>query len=363
MPKLLLLSGGCRVGQNVLATLAGRREGLELVATSSIADEPALFDFDAAHLVPPAAADPDGLERRLLAIIEAERIDLVVPCRDDDVVFLGSLRDRRPDLAARLLCGGREIAETVGDKWRGYRFCVERGLPFVESLIAGSSQAREVFVRGGGLPAVAKPRRGFASGGIRIVWNEAQLDRALMREDCVVQRYIGEPDAIDEFRAAVECDGLPLHYTFQTFKHSIQVLVGPDGSVEHVICTRNQLNLRRAKRVEVDGDPAARDLGERCAREFANAGWRGPLNIQCQRDADGRLLIHEFNGRFTGATAVRWHLGLDEVGPAILCFAGPWPGATTRRVPARVAHEGLASRSADPVKVDALQRDGVWRAR
>ena len=59
--RLLVLSVGTQVGQNVLRTLAGRRENLELVATSSVWNEPALFDFDAVYLVPPTAADPDGL--------------------------------------------------------------------------------------------------------------------------------------------------------------------------------------------------------------------------------------------------------------------------------------------------------------
>ena len=362
MLSLLFLSGGCRVGQNVLATLVRRRAGLRLVATSSVPDEPALFDFDAAYLVPPTASDPDGFERRVLAIIESERIDLVVPCRDDDVVYLGGLRDRRPDLAPRLLCGSGRVAEIASDKWLAYEFCMEQGLPFVDSIVGRDAQARAKFVGSGGLPGVAKPRRGFSSGGIRLVWNEAQLDHALAAGD-VVQRFIGDARSIDEFRRALDEEGIPLHYTFQTFKHSVQALIAPDGSVAQVVCTRNQLNLRRAKRVEPDGSAASRELGEACAHAFGRAGWRGPLNIQCQEHADGSLLIHEFNGRFTGATAVRWHLGLDEVGPAIERFAGPWPGRHERHVDARVALEGLASRAGDPSDVDALAREGVWRAR
>ena len=86
--RLLVLSAGTQVGQNVLRTLAGRRDGVTLAATSSVAHEPALFDFDAVHLVPPTAADPAAFARRLLKVMERERPDLVIPCRDDDVVFL-----------------------------------------------------------------------------------------------------------------------------------------------------------------------------------------------------------------------------------------------------------------------------------
>jgi carbamoyl-phosphate synthase large subunit len=361
MKRLLLLSGGSRVGQNVLATVAERRRGLVLVATSSIADEPALFDFDAVHLVPPTASDAHAFEQLVLDIVDAERIDLVVPCRDDDVLFLADLRDRRPDLARRLLCGNRATAEVIGDKWLAYRFCAARGLPFVPTLHGGDAEERSAFLRENPLPCVAKPRRGFASRGVRMLWTEHQLLRALSSEGCVVQRHIGDAGAIHRFLADMDANGLPLFHTFQSFKHSIQVLVAPDGEVAHVICTRNQLDLRRAKRVEADPEPRSRRLGEDCGRALSAAGWRGPLNIQCQRDADGALLIHELNGRFTGATAVRWRLGFDEVGATIRAFTGQAldhaPGP-----PADVAHEGLASRAADPRDVAALARDRVWRA-
>jgi carbamoyl-phosphate synthase large subunit len=279
------------------------------------------------------------------------------------VLFLAALRERCPDLAPRLLCGSLAAAEALADKWLGYRFCLQRGLPFVESMLAGAAVDVDALVRDGWLPCIAKPRRGFASRDIRIVCTPGQLHRTAARDDCVIQRFIGEPSVITDFLAGLDRDGVPLFHTFQGVKHSIQALVGPGGEVVHVYCTRNDLSLRRAKRVEPDRDPAARDLGERCARAFAEAGWRGPLNIQCRKSASGELTIHEFNGRFTGATAVRWHLGFDEIGPTLAHFTGFAPdGPYPRREPAREAHEGLASRSASPERVDALVRAGTWRA-
>jgi hypothetical protein len=44
--KLLMLSGGSLVGQNVLAALAMRRDNLELSVMNSKADEPAIFEFN-----------------------------------------------------------------------------------------------------------------------------------------------------------------------------------------------------------------------------------------------------------------------------------------------------------------------------
>ena len=50
--RLLVLAAGTRVGQNILATFAGRRDHVHLVATTSVADEPGPFGYDTVHLVP-----------------------------------------------------------------------------------------------------------------------------------------------------------------------------------------------------------------------------------------------------------------------------------------------------------------------
>jgi carbamoyl-phosphate synthase large subunit len=364
MPKLrlLVLSVGTQVGQNVLTTLARRRDDLELIATSSVAHEPFVFDYDAVYLVPQTAAEPEAFAQRLLDIMARERVDLVIPCRDDDVVFLAGLRDRRPDLAPRLLCGSAEAARIIGDKWLSAEFCARHGLPFAPSIANGAAEHRAAFVREHGYPLVAKPRRGYASQDVYLISNDRQLEHALAREGWIVQKYLGDPRTVSDYLAGIETRGIPLYHTFQGFKHSIQALIAPDGAVTHVICTLNASRMRRSKRVEPDRDPRSRDIGVRCAQAFSASGWRGPLNIQCQKSADGTLFIHEFNGRFTGATVDRWLLGFDEVGAAIECFTGvPVGGGRDAPPVALEAFESLVARSADPRDVEALARDGVWR--
>jgi hypothetical protein len=360
--RLLVLSVGTQVGQNVLTALARRRDGVDLIATSSVSHEPAVFDYDAVYLVPPTAAEPEAFERRLLDIMTRERVDLVIPCRDDDVVFLAGLRDRRPDLAPRLLCGSAEAARVIADKWLSAEFCARHDLPFAPSIADGAAPELAAFARENGYPLIAKPRRGYASQDVYLISTDAQFERVLSRQGWIVQKYLGDPRTIADYLAGLETRGIPLYHTFQSLKHSIQALIAPDGAVAHVICTRNASRMRRSKRVEPDNDPVSRDIGTRCAQAFSAAGWRGPLNIQCQKSADGALFIHEFNGRFTGATVDRWLLGFDEVGAAIECFTGVAVGGEGGAPPAALeAFESLVARSADPRHVEALARDGVWR--
>jgi carbamoyl-phosphate synthase large subunit len=298
----------------------------------------------------------------LLEIMADERIDLVIPCRDDDVLMLATLREHRPELRSRLLCGSADTAQATCDKADSFAFSVQHGLPFAPTLIDGADDQRRAFVQEHRFPLIVKPRRGYASLGVYLVWNERQLENAFARGGVVAQKLLGDPQALTRFLEKVERDGMPLFHTFQGPKHSIQVLIAPDGSISHVICILTKSDRRRSKIAVADPEPVAREIGEHCGVAFSAAGWRGPLNIQCGKDAAGHLLIHEYNGRFTGATMSRWHLGFDEVGTTIAAFTGRTIGAApcTPSLTPREVFETVEARWADPDDVATLVRDRVW---
>lgn len=359
---LLLLSGGGHTGLNVVASLASRRNSVRLVTTSDIPDEPSLFAFDAAYLAPRLAADSAGFERRLLEILDREAPDLVIPCRDEDVEWLAGFAERHGQWAGKLLCGNRETAEIVNDKWLSHEFCMRHGLPFVASLPTGLERDPATFVQNAGLPLIAKPRRGSDSKGILLLTTQVQVDRAMSRAGCVLQSYLGDPAEVTDYLQQVNDLGVPIFHSFLGRKRSIQVMIGPNGEIENIFCTLNEMTGRISRSVSVDPNPESRRIGERCAAAFAQAGLRGPLNIQCQPTESGRLLIHEFNARFTGATASRWHLGVDEVGTAVRLFTGR--GLEAGRPlddPPLAVFESLTPRAANPREVGALAMHGEWR--
>ena len=70
----------------------------------------------------------------------------------------------------------------------------------------------------------------------------------------------------------MEKEGIPLIHSFEGVKRSLQVLIGPEGSIEHVVCTRNQLLRHNARSVSLDVEAEPQRIGARCARVFAEAG-------------------------------------------------------------------------------------------
>jgi len=135
MKNLLFLSGGSQVAQFVLAALRERRGPLRLLATSSISDDPGLWEYDRVFLVPPTAKQPAEFKERVLRIIDEEKVDLVIPCRDDDVAVLGELAEAHPELWPKAMCGPASVARALDDKWNTYLFCKQHDLPVAESLL------------------------------------------------------------------------------------------------------------------------------------------------------------------------------------------------------------------------------------
>lgn len=362
--RLLLVSGGSLVGDNILDALEGRRADVELFATNSDASADGLGRFDGVYLVPPTRGDAAAFERRLLEVMQRVAPDLVIPCRDDDVVFLAGLKERRADLSARLLCGSRAVALATCDKSLSQRFCADRGLPFVPTLAApaGEEEAR-AFARRHGFPLLAKPVRGYASRGVRLLLDEAQLLRAAVSDGCLIQRYLGDGDAVFAAHRELVENGVPLFHTFEGLKYSIQVMIGPDGAHAGTFCSVNVNRHGTSLSLERDRDADGRALAGRCAEALSAAGWRGPVNVQCQRTPEGDLYIYEFNARFSGATAARRLMGYDEVGLAIELFTGtaiaPNPAAPGAGRVTRVAVDTVPQ---SPVG-EALEAQGFWERR
>lgn len=356
--RLLLLSGGCLVGQNILDTLSCRREWVELVATNSVPQGGSLFDFDAVYLTPPTLAQ--AFERRLLDILAEEEPDLVIPCRDDDVVFLADLKARRPDIGARFLCGSIEAAQIANDKWLSWQFANANGLPFAPTLVTPADGALDAFVETYGFPLLVKPRNGFGANDIRLISNPGQLRRAAAREGYVIQQYLNDSTVLEDYLRNAENLGTPLFNSFEGLKHSIQILIAPDGSLAGNFCSCNVNRFGTSMRLERYRGEDAKMLGQACGAALAQAGWRGPMNIQCRKMPDGCLRIYEFNSRVSGATAARHRMGYDELGLVIRHFTG-------RDFPFRsVAESDLVIRRAVDVAIplecsQALAQNGFWR--
>lgn len=357
--NILFLSGASLVGQNIVQALHGRRNGLRLLATNSLANAPALADFDAVFLAPQTQSDTTRFDAYIEQLIDREMPALTIPCRDDDVVALARLAVRRPDLAPRLLCGSLESACATVDKWASWEFAERWNLPFVPTIIPESKEVVDSFSRIHGFPLLAKPRFGFASLGVNLILNHDQLASITGNTSLLVQRYIGCPQAVFDYVEAIRSTGIPLFNSFESTKYSFQAMIGLGGEILGHFASEHQMSQGVSNRVTQNPDADGLAIGMKCARAFAAAGWRGPINVQCQRSPSGELLVYEFNGRFTGATAARMMLGYDEISIALRHFAALPLTAPTGPTASYVLKQPV-SYALSPEIQSALETNGVW---
>jgi hypothetical protein len=291
--KLLMLSGGSLVGQNVLSALAMRRERCQLSAMNSVDDEPAIFDYDSVFFAPSLVDARNEFELRFEEVLSIVNPDLIIPCRDEDVVFVSELVEKHPDLQTRVLCGSLDIAVAMLDKWLSWKFSNTHGLPFVPTISTNiDSNLIHAFIKRYGLPILAKPRTGFASRGVMLLFKESQVDALLGRHDYILQQYLGDPGKVIEYLRQVDEEGMPLFHSLEEIKISIQGCIGPKGEIGGILVTQHVMRQGKSERIELCQDDMVLKQGCQWIIKIAAAGWKGPINIQCQHDQKGNLYIY-----------------------------------------------------------------------
>jgi len=360
MIRIIITSVGSLVGQNILDSLEGRREDVEVVGINSIAASAGNFRCDCAYLAPPAARSIEYLER-LAAIVRDEKPDLVLPGRDDDVSVLAQLREADASLAPALPVGLLALARVLEDKAESLQFARRHDLPYVDSVLAGEAAATARLLERYGYPLVAKPRRGNGSRGVRIVFEDTQLAAVAALPDYLLQPYLAPEAELANWRDLGR-DGVPLFHAPPLPQIVCQAIVGPDGRLRGQLATIAELVMGRLERTWCLDDPAVDHVVSRYATAFAADGWVGALNLQGRRDADGRFNVYELNGRCTGGTTARLHLGFDEIALLVEAF-------TRHRLPPResVGRHGIVTKSLaefamSPADIERLRDDGRWQS-
>ncbi len=251
MTKLLITSVGSLVGQNVLDTLIDRHAAFWVAGTTSISAIP-MTRCDRVYLVPPTESPPSSFAREFTEVLRREQPDVVLPGRDHDVTVLAEMAQADSSLAERLPCGGPGLALMFEDKWLSHLYAVEHGLSFADSAVVlpgGTAEDVHRLAERRGFPLIAKPRLGFGSRDVRLIVNLRQLDAAIPVPGLIFQQYLGDNSIAARFSADCDAGGLPLFYSLEVPKFSLQTLVRRNGDLTPVFCTLHTMREGRSVRV------------------------------------------------------------------------------------------------------------------
>lgn len=272
---------------NILFTCAGRRVALlrafreameqlgvtgRIIATDITMASAAFHQADLGLLVP--LADADHYINELLGHVQRERVRLLVPLTDLDLVLLARHREDFLALGCTVMIGSEPAVRLCRDKSSTHRMLEKAGLATIRTV------SLEEFLGEPFYPCFVKPIWGSAGVGAAVIHDKKELQAhvASFGERLIVQEYLsGQEFTIDIYRSR-------------------------DGEVRCVV-PRQRLVIRSG---EVEKGITVKDenLIEE-ARRFASMidGLWGVYCCQCRRGNDGsRPRFFEINSRFGGGS-------------------------------------------------------------
>ncbi len=292
MFKKILIANRGEIALRVIRTC--REMGIQTVAVYSTADSESLhvkFADEAVCIGRPPSTDSYLNIPNIMAAIEITNADAVHPgygflaenakfaeiCRQSKIKFIGPTA---------------EMINAMGDKITAKETMVKAGVPVVpggdgllESVEQAKSLAKEI-----GYPVILKATAGGGGKGMRIVWEEAELEKAY-------------DTAKMEAGASFKNDGIYLEKFVEEPRHiEIQVAGDQYGNVSHLSERDCSIQRRHQKLVEESPSPFMTDdlrhrMGEAAKKAAAAINYESVGTIEFLVDKHRNFYFMEMNTR------------------------------------------------------------------
>lgn len=278
---------GAIIGQGIVASLRKSGRSLHIIGVDRDPDGMGRYFCDKFIPKPPYDENDTGYVKFWQCLAKNERVDLVFPGLESDVIFFNRNRDMFNDTKTKVALNESNLIELAQDKWDMGEAMHRHGLPAIPSTLERDfSACRKIL---GEPPLFLKPRRGNGSRGISIIRNEIDFHYFTQKcdDDFLIQRFIGSDDR---------------EYTVGLFGF------GDGTGLPPIIFRRKLSPAGNTQYAEVVDEPfiakAARDITE-IFRPL------GPTNFQF-RIEEGFPFLLEINPRFSSSTSLRAAFGYNE---------------------------------------------------
>jgi len=247
---------------------------------------------DRSYLVPPGNA-PEYLPR-LKEIVDRERVQVIVPRSDEEVLTLARVRGEFEAKGVGVLCSSDEAVAIASDKGSMLEFLRGKGLPTARFHLPRSPEELREAAHSLGYPnrpVVVKPRRSRGGRGFLVVQERfdilSERETRFIRLDHLLDLLSG----YNPFPPVVIMEHLP----------------GQDYSVDALAHRGKPLFIIPRRRTRVLGGTS--QVGEvveeervkqRVAQVIEAFGFDYILNVQLRESAEGEPLVYEINPRPSG---------------------------------------------------------------
>ena len=292
MFKKVLIANRGEIALRVIRTC--REMGIKTVAVYSTADRDSLhvkFADEAVCIGKPQSSDSYLNIPHIMAAVEITNADAVHPgygflaenakfsqiCADHGIKFIGPT----PDMITRM-----------GDKITAKETMIKAGVPVIpgsEGLLGRLDEAKGL-AKGMGYPVILKATAGGGGKGMRVVWEESELERAYNT-------------AKAEAAAAFKNDGIYMEKFVEEPRHiEIQVAGDQFGTVCHMSERDCSIQRRHQKLVEESPSPfmtpeLRQKMGEAAKKAAAAINYESVGTVEFLVDKHRNFYFMEMNTR------------------------------------------------------------------
>ncbi|OJU23728.1 MAG: acetyl-CoA carboxylase biotin carboxylase subunit [Sphingobacteriales bacterium 41-5] len=292
MFKKILIANRGEIALRVIRTC--REMGIQTVAVYSTADSESLhvkFADEAVCIGRPASSDSYLNIPNIMAAIEITNADAVHPgygflaenakfaeiCRQSKIKFIGPTA---------------EMINAMGDKITAKETMIKAGVPVVpggEGLLESVEQAKSL-AKQIGYPVILKATAGGGGKGMRIVWEECEMEKAY-------------DTAKMEAGASFKNDGIYMEKFVEEPRHiEIQIVGDQYGNVSHLSERDCSIQRRHQKLVEESPSPFMTDelrqkMGDAAKKAAEAIGYESVGTIEFLVDKHRNFYFMEMNTR------------------------------------------------------------------
>mgnify|MGYP002813360180 CR=1 FL=1 len=219
----------------------------------------------------------------LLKIVDKNKIKLLVPTIDTNLLILAENKENFTRLGCHILVSEPDIIRICHDKREAYHFMKKNGFDTPATMSVQSALAKKNL----DWPILLKPWDGSASRGVTVVNNRQELLVFSRRTpNCIVQEFV------------------------EGVEYTCDVYIDLDMKVRCVV-PRKRIEVRAGEVSK--GQVVKNEAIMNHVAEFAKVLKAGPgaITIQCFLQSDGKIIFTDINPRFGGGVPLAIKAGAN----------------------------------------------------
>ena len=298
--------GAGSLGREIMKSLFYVKKKYEIFVTNSSALSLSLFETKNSFVIPDASS-PEYIEK-LISICKTNKIDVVIGGSEPEIEILSDNLPVFKENNINVLSNPSNVIKLCYDKLEIINYLSSKSIrcPKTYNFDINLIDKIDTF------PVIIKPRKGSGSRNVFLCHDK---DEAVFFGN-YLKKYGHDPIFQEHVGSSSE------EYTIGTLyadQGNLSVSVAMKRILEGGLST-NQISISPYSKKKFvvssgisqgyfDNFPDLCSFGEKIAKTI---GADGPINIQCRKDEDGKILVFEINPRFSGSVASRSLIGHNE---------------------------------------------------